>query len=606
MIIHPIKKFYEYVLNLKLMQKLLLSYFALVIIPLGVLSLIFYNTVAQIVEKRITFSAEQAFEQTYSYLSYKIYNIREKSDILLKNPQMLAILNNGSEYDNLIKQLRDMGDLQAFLMSLEDSSNILRVRMYIDDSLLYSRENRNLFSMNNISKAKWYNLLEENNRNHLWIPSSYLEDDYTPLMRDELSHEEILSLGKIVLNPVNYLQSIAAVRFDFNKNTIVNILNKANTVKNSISYILNSQGHIVAYSSAPMLEKYILESPAAAARLYSASPLSLYYFDKEPALISCQLLENTDWYMITVIPLREILSESKQVRNKVLLLMLVLGTAAYILAFIISYSINKRISYLAHRMKQVHRGKLEPIKKPAGKDEIGELVEDYNYMIERLRILIDEQYISGQELKSAELKALQAQINPHFLYNTLDMINWYAWKNSGPEIIQVVEALAKFYKLSLNKGKDIISIKDELNHVSCYFQIQNMRFKNNLKLHIDADEEIEHCSILKITLQPIIENSILHGILCKDNKAGNIYLSVRLIDDSILLRIEDDGVGMTAEKLEKILYFEKKSDTGNGFGISNINQRIKLYYGNNYGLCYQSVPGKGTIVEIIIPAHRKK
>jgi two-component system sensor histidine kinase YesM len=215
--------------------------------------------------------------------------------------------------------------------------------------------------------------------------------------------------------------------------------------------------------------------------------------------------------------------------------------------------------------------------------------------------LIKEQYKSGQELKNSELKSLQAQINPHFLYNTLDMINWYAWNNSGQEIIAIVEDLAKFYKLSLSKGKDIISINDELAHISCYFQIQNMRF-NNLSLVVQVPQEVRRYSILKITLQPIIENAILHGILCKESKSGCITITGTLQDNIIELIVSDDGIGMDEEKLERLQRGEVGASSENGYGLVNINKRIHLHYGEEFGLEFSSTFGGGTCVKVRIPA----
>lgn len=182
------------------------------------------------------------------------------------------------------------------------------------------------------------------------------------------------------------------------------------------------------------------------------------------------------------------------------------------------------------------------------------------------------------------------------------MINWYAWENDGPEIISIVDALAKFYKLSLSKGKDVVSIGDELSHVSYYFQIQSKRFKNALNLEISVDETLMQYSILKITLQPIIENSILHGILCKETKSGYIRISGDLIANEIHLYVEDDGVGISEEKLKSLLAPTSENSQSGGFGVRNIDQRIKLYYGTGYGLYYTSEKNKGTTVKITVPA----
>lgn len=222
-------------------------------------------------------------------------------------------------------------------------------------------------------------------------------------------------------------------------------------------------------------------------------------------------------------------------------------------------------------------------------------------MVTRISMLIAEQYQSGKEIKNAELKALQAQINPHFLYNTLDLINWKAIDNDVPEIALIAHSLAKFYKLSLNKGREIVSIEDEIDHIKNYVQIQNMRFDNRINLVINIDPFIRQYRILKIILQPIVENSILHGILENRNKQeGVINISSHLVNNTLVLIVEDNGIGMTMEKAQEILTTDSIADT-HGYGVQNVNQRIKLYYGQQYGLSYWSSPGEGTKVEITIP-----
>lgn len=237
----------------------------------------------------------------------------------------------------------------------------------------------------------------------------------------------------------------------------------------------------------------------------------------------------------------------------------------------------------------------------SSEDEIGQLTKSFQSMLTKMAILIEDQFKLGHEIKNAELKALQAQINPHFLYNTLDLINWMSMKYNAKEISSLVDALSKFYKLSLSRGEDVISIEDELNHVKAYVMIQNMRFSNGITLETDVSDELKQYGILKILLQPLVENAILHGILEKDDEQGTIRITGWLENGIITLRIQDDGAGMSWEMLQeipnRILPNEK-----HGYGIRNIDERIRLNYGSEYGLTYDSKPGEGTTVEIRIPA----
>lgn len=258
--------------------------------------------------------------------------------------------------------------------------------------------------------------------------------------------------------------------------------------------------------------------------------------------VNVKRLNLTDWYFVTIMPVGDVAATAKSIRNEMLVTMVVISLAAYALAYYISASTVKRLSLLSEEMKkaEIDLNGVSLAKK--GTDEIGGLMGEFINMISKINILVDEKYKLGIEVKNLELKALQAQINPHFLYNSLEMINSTALLNNIPEIAAQVTALSRFYKLSLSRGNEIITLGEELEHVRIYVQIQNMRFQNKISLNVDVREDILKFKTLKIILQPIIENSIIHGIFEKDSKTGIINVSVDKKGESIFIIIEDDGV----------------------------------------------------------------
>jgi two-component system sensor histidine kinase YesM len=190
--------------------------------------------------------------------------------------------------------------------------------------------------------------------------------------------------------------------------------------------------------------------------------------------------------------------------------------------------------------------------------------------------------------------ALQAQINPHFLYNTLENINWMAIRKNAPEISSLVTTLAKYFRLSLNKGKILVSIEDEIELIKTYLAIQNARFDGGLDYEINIDPECKNYSIPKLTLQPIVENSVLHGILKKPEKSGNITIETQFQEDELLIIITDNGVGMEQERVAQLLNSQQSSH----YGLFNVQERLKLYYGEKYGMRIASIPGQGTTVTL--------
>jgi len=211
-------------------------------------------------------------------------------------------------------------------------------------------------------------------------------------------------------------------------------------------------------------------------------------------------------------------------------------------------------------------------------------------------------------LKKAEMRALQAQINPHFLYNTLDTIIWMAESKKNKQVIEIVSALSKFFRISLSKGKDWITIAEEIEQTRSYLTIQKIRYRDVLDFNIDFDEGVSKNTILKLILQPLVENALYHGIKNK-RQGGTIYVRAKMKNDNeVLLEVEDDGIGFTDEKLAQ-LQAELADDSGDirmesGFGIGNVNKRIRLYYGKQYGLSVRSEYNTGTCVTLVIPAKK--
>ena len=242
---------------------------------------------------------------------------------------------------------------------------------------------------------------------------------------------------------------------------------------------------------------------------------------------------------------------------------------------------------------------------PVYHDEVGDLIDTYNYMTRKMNQLMDNQAKAAEDLRIAEFNSLQAQINPHFLYNTMDMINWMAQQGRTEEVTNAVQNLSRFYKLTLSQKKSISTIAKEEEHVSIYIHLQNMRYHDSIQFISDIPDELMDDQIPKLTLQPVVENAILHGILETDSKSGTIVLTGWLEDQDLVLLISDDGVGMSKEKLDTILTGTgSSSGKGTNIAIYNTHRRLQILYGPDYGLFYSSEPGKGTEVQIRIPARK--
>ena len=581
--------------NMKLFQKFVLTYCILLIIPILIISSYAYAKLSNIITDNFLNSASESFEQSLDYMNYTVYKIFDTSNTIVVNNTVTDILTHDAEEYPLTEQIYDFSKLQSYLCSFENNLDIKKINLYINDGLIYSSENVSFFKASSLKNTKVEDCILRTNARFIWGPMWYL---------NESTVNDTLFLLKSIKNPDDLSEDIGFLRIDFRKSIIQDIIDKINPLDDVFSFVINSDNKIIA-SSRDLKDLYD-NSSIDLELIKSAAQFSnqLTTFDDGKFYLQSAAIDKTDWYMVNVLPKSSILSTIKTQRNYLFIIVILNIIMAIILAAYLVKVINKRLFQVIDGMRQVPNGHLNNYIENDSSDEVGELIDNYNYMISKMSVLIDEQYKLGKEVKNAELKALQSQINPHFLYNTLDMINWMAHKNMNKEISIAVKNLAKFYKLSLNKGKDIVTIKDEVEHSKLYVNLQNMRYDNRITLITRLDESLMDCSIPKITFQPIIENSINHGILGRGMENGSILISGYISQNNLIIQISDDGIGIEKEVLPLILKENNLQTKGSGYGLKNINQRIKLLYGESYGLSFTSNYGFGTTVEITLPVIR--
>ena len=273
--------------------------------------------------------------------------------------------------------------------------------------------------------------------------------------------------------------------------------------------------------------------------------------------------------------------------------------AAVLAYFITSGMVSSRIERLTHFMQEVQEGSMDMQMESDDRDEIGMLYRGFGSMMKRIRTLINEVYLSKITQKEAELKALQAQINPHFLYNTLSLINWKALAAGEEDISRMTLALSTFYHTALNRGRNVLQVETELSNTRAYLEIQSMLHDGDFDYEIEAQTEILQCESLNLILQPLVENAIHHGIEEKTDGRGKITVRGWKEDNCVWFMVEDNGVGMEQEVADKILTMESK-----GYGVRNVDERIRLCYGEKYAMKVESVVGKGTKMTIHFPARR--
>lgn len=311
----------------------------------------------------------------------------------------------------------------------------------------------------------------------------------------------------------------------------------------------------------------------------------------------------TGWETIGVFPESEGLKVIKYIRYYSLIIAIIALIGAGILGIIFTKSIVKPIYKLKKLMKRAQEGELDISFNAKYNDEIGELGNSFNTMVKEISNLINLVKIEEKNKRKAEINVLQAQIKPHFMYNTLDTIRWMAEEHNENDIVEIIEAFTNLLRISLSRGKEIITVKEELIHIESYLTIQKIRYEEKLDYEINFQEEILDYKVIKLILQPLVENAIYHGIKEKRGN-GKLIVNAEKRNGILYFSISDNGKGIEKEKLELINEMLKKDNVKEikiGYGVFNVNERIKLIYGEDYGLTFKSIYGKGTIVEIKHP-----
>ena len=262
---------------------------------------------------------------------------------------------------------------------------------------------------------------------------------------------------------------------------------------------------------------------------------------------------------------------------------------------------TRKIEDLTRNMDKVNHGSREVTVSSDSEDEVGILINSFRRMMDEINRLIDEVYVNKIALKEYELKALQAQINPHFLYNTLSMMNWMAIRSNQMDISKVTLALSTFYRTALSKGEDMVTVENCIRNMEAYLEIQLTMHDNNFTVEWETDPEIKNEKMPKLLLQPVVENAIEHGIDEKEEGDKKISLSFKGVGDDVVITVRDNGMGMEQEKAETLVTYQAK-----GYGLKNVNDRIRLLYGEEYGIRIFSAPGEGTNVVMRFPKEGKK
>lgn len=568
-------------LSSDLEKRVKVSFLIGVFIIVSLLLATFYVVYRVNLEKQQMYSLNQNYTQNYEGISSNVERMEKLSRQFSVglSLEMMQIFGEDSLKDDMAM----FEDLTEYTNTLEFSMGDISIFYYIDDDFVVVHQNGLHYRpIKSIESEDWYEKLKENNGRNTWF--SFQKDEYFP-------ENKTLSLARYITDSNDYRNQIGVLVFSMDTSTLLRSFTKI--TEQQVMYLADENGTIIASSEA------LENNPKWGQESNSQSSMDAYEVWKNEQgkfLIRRCEIDDTGIYLVSLVPYEYMGAIYKS------FLFWVLGGYFLILllaAFYISF-MSKRLTIPLKKLAEsistaTVSGKLECLEIDSTEKEICKLVDAYNMLIQKIEILLKQQYSLGKEKQQAELMALQSQINPHFLYNTLEMVNWMAERNEKENVQTVIQKMSTFYRLVLSKGKDIVTIREELALCETYLTIQQMRFQGRIQYERDVDDEILDYLIPKITLQPFVENAILHGIIASIEGRGTLSINGWEEDGRIILAVMDDGAGMAEEDREK------SNSKGSHYGMKNIGLRLSVYYQEDIKIEVESTKGVGTCVSINIP-----
>lgn len=550
----------------------------LVLIPALLIIVLLMRSINQESENRAVQYSQNSTTQLKQSLDYHMKSIAAMADSIIVGLYDYVSTTSKSpslEYD----EFKTLNNLLNVSVNQEIISGY---RLYVPDEKMYSRQKDRFYPIS-LLDAQITAQLKTQRKPSLWIAGNRQDRYYSNDVRYSLSYITTL----YSLSNFETLQAVLSL--DIPETVICDMLQ--NAAADSEVYLMADDGTILSATDKALLG-------ASIASFADAKPIrenrTGYYFDPHQKLISWASLEAAQWKVVRVMPYRSA-TYLGNFRNTVLLLLLLLLVALlfFIMFSYILNSVIRRLNQVMINLRFNGLGVLEHVNTQKGSlATIEKNVDDLSITI---RSLVEENYKVRLANRNAELKALQAQINPHFLYNTLDTIKWLILDGKTEASIATVNELSKYFRKSLNKGRDIVPLQDEYELVRSYMTIQKQRFHDDFQVIWDVDPSVLHTQLPKLTLQPIVENALLHGAQTKKDGKGCIWITIARKNKNVVIQIRDNGEGMTAEEARQAI---QRDVEAKGYGISNVYQRLQLYGGD---LQIQSDRHAGTSVLIIIP-----
>lgn len=564
-------RFLHWINGIKLRYKLVLFYICFCFLPVIVLFIFSFFQMRKIIEDKEKINLQSYLYQSVATMDSKIQVYNNLSDYIAFNQNLAEVFRN--QYETPYEQyVQVAGVVDPILQSLKYfHDDIDRITIYTDNGIV--KHDTTIAPVSEIAGELWYQSVQ------LFSGIGWYVDE---------KEKEVFSARLMPAETEGHKENVLYIEVDYHK--LFEPYEQTLTSEYGV-YITDKMGSVL-YRGSRFSEdnrRYDLSYRDFVAEKQRGDSSQYAIISEESA--------TTGWTVWLYQPKNIARKEMRPISNMSYLTALLCLCGAILAYMVISSLISKRIESLTASMVEVEQGNLDVEVTSADQDEIGLLYRGFGNMLRQIRTLIREVYVSKITQKESEMKALQAQINPHFLYNTLSLINWKALEAGEEDISRMTLAMSTFYRTALNKGKNTLRVEDELKNTQAYLEIQSMMHDHDFDYVLQVEPEILSCESLNLILQPLAENAIMHGIEQKTDGRGRIEIRGWMEAGCVWFSVEDNGVGMETATAQRILTMESK-----GYGVRNVNERICLFYGEEYAVTVESEVGKGTKMQLHFPA----
>ena len=603
------RKFPEYINQYVLlrdqsfMKKLFVFSSLLVILPVFSVGIISYQRSAVELEEEFKQSSLLVIDQVESHIEYYLQDFEITSLKILNSTEVTEFIKaNYAENKNneeLDQSVRTYLKVQEY--SRPDISNITIVTD--NGKVIDTLGTRNYYPAFNIMEEYWYSSVPQNGMIMLVSRTLKIKNNEQP----------VISLVRRLYNPQT-LQPVGMLVIDINFRRIEDILNKVTISNNGYFFILDAEGHYVYHPDYSKLGKKVDSKKVSKVETENSGSEVLENETRD--FVTYTYSSNLGWTFFTSVQYGNLTKGIRQIGKTIFLTICITLLFAYLTGYGFATALVRPIRRLQHFMKEVEVGKLDGGVEVESKDEIGQLTKGFNNTVKKLSKLLDEVYVSklretelSLKQKESELKMLQSQINPHFLYNSLETIRGMALEENQENIAIMSNSLGKLLRYNLKNSSSTVSLREEIKFSEMYLQIQKFRFEDRFEFTFDIPDWAVDLTVVKFSLQPIIENCFIHAFGQNISKLMITITVLRISESSFMIRISDTGAGILEDVLKEItrkIQQRKTTSDGQSIGILNVHHRINYLFGSEYGIFIRSNPGIGTEVEMHLPMFNSK